>query len=330
RLIRKTTTRISRKPDVWQYRYNAFDQLTDVYTPEGQWWHYTYDALGRRTTKRQLTSGGATVQRIELIWEGTRLVENASLTSISRWSYLDRTHIPLTQQTSRSATESEFELFVTDLVGTPVELISINAQVTACATTDLWGAVGWRGASHTLLRFPGQQYDPESGLHYNLHRVYDPDSGRYLTQDPIGLAPSPNPSTYVLNPMTWTDPLGLTPCRNEDGSYQVRSPNPAYPPDPRLDELMNRSYHQNTDCSEIAEMMLERADGEGRIIRYEPADRFGAVGTPENLGRTITDYIYHEVYTDGRYVYDPAFSNTPVPLGDFHRIMKSLNPGIRW
>ncbi|MDX1915788.1 MAG: RHS repeat-associated core domain-containing protein, partial [Methylophilus sp.] len=37
------------------------------------------------------------------------------------------------------------------------------------------------------LRFPGQQFDLESGLHYNHHRYYDPQLGRYLSSDPIGL-----------------------------------------------------------------------------------------------------------------------------------------------
>ncbi|WP_026688104.1 RHS repeat-associated core domain-containing protein, partial [Azovibrio restrictus] len=42
-------------------------------------------------------------------------------------------------------------------------------------------------AIHQPLRFQGQYHDEETGLHYNCHRFYDPDSGRYLTQDPIGL-----------------------------------------------------------------------------------------------------------------------------------------------
>ncbi|MGW2332298.1 polymorphic toxin type 30 domain-containing protein, partial [Streptomyces sp. NPDC001700] len=50
------------------------------------------------------------------------------------------------------------------------------------------------------------------GLHYNFHRYYDPDSARYLSPDPLGLTPAPNPTTYVHNPHTWTDPLGLGPC----------------------------------------------------------------------------------------------------------------------
>jgi RHS repeat-associated protein len=59
------------------------------------------------------------------------------------------------------------------------------------------------------LRFAGQYFDEESGLNYNYHRHYDPETGRYVSEDPLGLAPAPNPYTYVHNPTTWVDPLGL-------------------------------------------------------------------------------------------------------------------------
>lgn len=76
----------------------------------------------------------------------------------------------------------------------------------------LWGGTAWHpsGAS-TPLRFPGQYDDPETGLHYNNQRYYDPVTGAYLSPDPLGLAPSPNPHAYVPNPHVLTDPLGLEP-----------------------------------------------------------------------------------------------------------------------
>ncbi|MDJ1644013.1 RHS repeat-associated core domain-containing protein [Streptomyces sp. J15] len=61
------------------------------------------------------------------------------------------------------------------------------------------------------LRFPGQYFDPETGLHYNYFRHYDPENARYLTPDPLGLTPAPNPSSYVPNPLTWSDSTGLAP-----------------------------------------------------------------------------------------------------------------------
>jgi RHS repeat-associated protein len=60
------------------------------------------------------------------------------------------------------------------------------------------------------LRFAGQYYDGETGLHYNYHRFYDPEIGRYFTVDPIGLAGGINVFFYSLgNPLKFIDPKGL-------------------------------------------------------------------------------------------------------------------------
>ncbi len=64
------------------------------------------------------------------------------------------------------------------------------------------------------LRLPGQYYDEETGLHYNLFRYYAPECGRFVSQDPIGLLGGLNLYAYAPNPLSWIDPLGLTPCAN--------------------------------------------------------------------------------------------------------------------
>src|SRR5690606_719375 len=61
----------------------------------------------------------------------------------------------------------------------------------------------------TPRRFQGQYHDPEPGLHCNRHRYYNPNTGRFQTPDPIGLAGGLNNYQYVPNPTGWVDPLGL-------------------------------------------------------------------------------------------------------------------------
>ncbi|WP_269474382.1 RHS repeat-associated core domain-containing protein [Providencia stuartii] len=59
------------------------------------------------------------------------------------------------------------------------------------------------------MRFQGQYFDKETGLHYNTFRYYAPDLGRFTQQDPIGLAGGLNLYQYAPNPLTWVDPWGL-------------------------------------------------------------------------------------------------------------------------
>jgi len=89
--------------------------------------------------------------------------------------------------------------------------------------TDATGAIAWDrvaqpfGATHsesgalaTRLRFPGQYFDGESGLHYNYFRDYDPSLGRYIQSDPIGLEGGLNTYGYVDGgPTRSVDLLGV-------------------------------------------------------------------------------------------------------------------------
>ena len=114
------------------------------------------------------------------------------------------------------------------IVGSDVHYVHTDHLGTPRAITDA-GTVIWRWESDPFgstaadedpdgdltsftynLRFPGQYYDSESGLHYNYFRTYDPSTGRYLESDPIGLLGGSNTYAYVESqPTMMIDPLGL-------------------------------------------------------------------------------------------------------------------------
>ncbi|WP_426336949.1 RHS repeat-associated core domain-containing protein [Pseudoduganella sp. R-31] len=98
-----------------------------------------------------------------------------------------------------------------DHLGTPLELIDCHGEIFWSARYRAWGGVLRYGVANVVqaLRFQGQYYDEETGLHYNRHRYYDPSIGRFLSQDPIGLSGGENPYIYGPNPTRWTDPNGL-------------------------------------------------------------------------------------------------------------------------
>ncbi|KOU67230.1 type IV secretion protein Rhs, partial [Streptomyces sp. MMG1533] len=225
RITLRQKTRLSRKPETWRYEWDAEDRLKSVTTPDGTRWRYTYDPLSRRTAKLRLAADGETVaERIDFTWDGTTLCEQTTTSPqlpnpvTLTWEHQGLRPIAQTERITaadapQAEIDSRFFAIVTDLVGTPSELIDEQGEIAWHTRSTLWGTTAWAANStaYTPLRFPGQYYDPETGLHYNYFRHYDPETARYLTPDPLGLAPAPNPAGYVRNPHTWVDSLGLSP-----------------------------------------------------------------------------------------------------------------------
>ncbi|BFO57220.1 RHS repeat-associated core domain-containing protein [Acidovorax sacchari] len=109
-----------------------------------------------------------------------------------------------------------------DHLGTPIALVDANGPqaglVTWAASYHAWGTVREEYDPHGIgqdIRFQGQQFDAETGLHYNRFRYYDPMLGQYVTQDPMGLAGGMNKLIYPTNPTSSKDPLGL----KEEGGW---------------------------------------------------------------------------------------------------------------
>ncbi|WP_019982877.1 RHS repeat domain-containing protein [Streptomyces sp. Amel2xE9] len=239
RLVRRTRRLLSGQRQTWTFSWNAEDRLTEVVAPDGSRWKYHYDPLGRRIAKYRLDDSGSPTHRTEFVWDGTRLAEQTGPDGrTSTWDYAPGTHRPLAQTDHRPPTSApsasflarlaeettadhapRFHAVITDSVGTPTELVGPDHVVGWQQRTSVWGvplpAPPETASVDCPLRFPGQYADPETGLHYNHARFYDPEPACYLSPDPLGLEPGPNHHAYVVNPFRWIDPLGLQSCTQE-------------------------------------------------------------------------------------------------------------------
>ena len=97
----------------------------------------------------------------------------------------------------------------TDHIGRPVLATDMAGAVVWEASYLPFGGVHVSTGAPVDLRFPGQWFQAESGLHQNWMRDYDPALGRYLQADPLGLVDGAGVYGYALqNPGRWTDPRG--------------------------------------------------------------------------------------------------------------------------
>ncbi len=111
-----------------------------------------------------------------------------------------------------------------DHLGTPQELSNQYGKIVWKARYQTYGNVAYKEVDEVEnnIRFQGQYFDEESGLHYNRHRYYDPGVGQFTTQDPIGLLGGVNNYQYAPNPVSWIDPLGLS-CSEKERVEKARN-----------------------------------------------------------------------------------------------------------
>jgi RHS repeat-associated protein len=173
----------------------------------------------RRTLAEKLQQDGGVTFPPELVTLLDRLEGELRSGHLSEQSQQWLAQCGLTAERMRNQLEPvhtpqrTIHLYHCDHRSLPLALINEDGKTDWYAEYDVWGNVLSENNPHNLeqhLRLPGQQYDEETGLHYNRHRYYDPRQGRYITQDPIGLAGGWNGYAYPLDPVMGVDPLGLS------------------------------------------------------------------------------------------------------------------------
>ncbi|MFJ2323593.1 RHS repeat-associated core domain-containing protein [Pseudomonas sp. NPDC087817] len=290
---------------VTEYSYDCQHRLIGLTRPDGKTASYQYDAFGRRISK---TVDGTTT---EFFWQGDHLVAESSKTHHRSYVYEPGTFRPLALLDGKGPKRACPFYYQLDHLGTPQELTDYSGEIVWSAQYDAYGKV----AAITLageeyldqpLRFQGQYFDGESGLHYNRHRYYDPRLGRYLTPDPIKLAGGLNQYQYVPNPTGWVDPLGLTsncPPPNKPGCEvpggKVDDGEPALPKmtaqerRARIDELAEANAYRRLDEMEKNTRDAHFLEKHGKQTTLASQQERSITGRNPTTGNI-------EVYTNGR------------------------------
>ncbi|AHJ76171.1 hypothetical protein C813_16760 [Kosakonia sacchari SP1] len=180
---------------------------------------YRYDALGRRTEKQVWRRHTRNAERTQYAWSGLQMVGECSDSNPDaavQYIYTENSYEPLARVDSRGE-HAEVYWYHTELNGLPEKVTDSSGDIVWQGVSTTWGRSERENSNADWdvpqnLRFQGQYLDRETGLHYNTFRYYDPCGGRYTQMDPIGLLGGLNTYTYVVDPLVWVDPLGLSAC----------------------------------------------------------------------------------------------------------------------
>jgi RHS repeat-associated protein len=240
---------------------NEGNEITRTRISDGDVWTYGYDNLNHLTSAVEKTSGGTTEQSVTYKYDvfGNRIEKDVTTTSTTTtrfgydgwkvhldalgqamtytgtenwdvWADLDGNNHLLTHYLRGDQVDQLFARvdggtpywLLTDRLGSLRTVLDNSAAVKDQVTYDGWGNATQTNSTYGgRYLWTGRELDVETGLQYNRARYYDPHSGRWLTQDPMGFdAGDSNLYRYVRNGFTGpTDPTGalsFTEVTNDD------------------------------------------------------------------------------------------------------------------
>ena len=189
-------------------------------------WEYAYDPFGRRLSKERqdkLAWTSTEPKRTHFVWDGSRLLQEYTYKGSYTYIYTDQdSYEPLAQVFRNNQDEAQYlAYFHNDQIGIPREMTDIHGNLLWYGEYTAWGRLKKDGRvykdAHQPFRLQNQYYDEETGLHYNLMRYYEPEAGRFVNQDPIGLWGGDNLYQFAPNTLMWIDLWGLS--AHGGGSY---------------------------------------------------------------------------------------------------------------
>lgn len=202
--------------------YDTENQLikVEIKKPAGntEVWEYAYDPFGRRLSKERkdkLAWVSTEPKRTHFVWDGSRLLQEYTYKGNYTYIYTDQdSYEPLAQVFLNGKDEQQYlAYFHTDQIGIPREMTDQFGNLLWYGEYTAWGRLKKDERIykevHQPFRLQNQYCDAETGLHYNFFRYYEPDTGRFVNQDPIGLMGGDNLYFFAPNTNGWVDPSGL-------------------------------------------------------------------------------------------------------------------------
>ena len=194
------------------YTWNANGSLRSVTDLKGVTYRFRYDAFGRRLEKRRMAS------TFRFVWDGNVLLhetfkkDNSENTELTTWVF--EGFVPTAKLVNGKAYS-----IISDHLGTPILAVDSEGNEVWNRQLDIYGRVKREIKASSLgddvrpfipFLYQGQYYDFETNLAYNRFRYYSPETGAYISQDPIKLLGStPNLYMYVKDPNITIDIWGL-------------------------------------------------------------------------------------------------------------------------
>ena len=288
------------------YTWNANGSLRSVLGVDGIRYSFKYDAFGRRITKRRMSS------TFHFIWDGNVLLhetfkkDNSEKVELTTWVF--EGFVPTAKLVNGKAYS-----IISDHLGTPILAIDSDGMEVWNRQLDIYGRVKREIKASSLgddvrpfipFLYQGQYYDFETKLAYNRFRYYSPETGAYISQDPIGLAGG-NPTLYgyVKDSNWWVDVFGLSRRGNAATRAHIEVVKDKFMEDnPKAKHIgggTNKSgiqvketyipptnkIHKSTKGGAYADLTFEMPDG--KIVHINTVDK----GNYNGSGMTEREYI---------------------------------------
>jgi len=195
-----------------RYAWDGLGRLIEVHLPEGDRITYDYDGLGRMTRRRRESKMEIpgldepvweATRETELVWDGLALLHEIEGSKVTTWIRESGVLV------GKLATDGAWAA-LTDALGVVTELTDVAGNVAWRGAIDAYGTLALDAAqTDQPWRFAGHWEDPDTGLQHSWWRVYDPETGGYLSPNPLGIVAGSNLYEYLPDPLSHTSPLGL-------------------------------------------------------------------------------------------------------------------------